>query len=101
LDASSSEVNVSLLMNYISLAVLTTPIEEVVQFLTCRFDAATSGNVLESNGLTSRPETSPSIPQSPSLFNTPVQLKLVLHYPRLVIVAEENDRNSRALVLEG
>jgi hypothetical protein len=101
-DSSSSEVNVSLLMNYISFAALHTPVEEIIQFLTCRVDASTSESIRQSNDLESRPESpSPSVVKSPSQFTTPVQVKLVLHYPRLVIVAEENDRHSRALVLEG
>jgi hypothetical protein len=109
-EPSSSEIRASLLMNYISVAAIAAPVEDVIHFFTCRVQSPASqmtrahslprdeAAIATLDGTPSAPDMTPTA----SYFSfSLLQVKLVLHYPRFVFVIDENDKNSRAIVLEG
>jgi hypothetical protein len=109
-EPSSSEIRASLLMNYISVAAIAAPVEDVIHFFTCRVQSPASqmtrahslprdeAAIATLDGTPSAPDITPTA----SYFSfSLLQVKLVLHYPRFVFVIDENDKNSRAIVLEG
>lgn len=105
-ESSSSEISASLLMNYISVAAIASPIDDVVNFFACRWEspvAQMAAAHLPPIDEVTTFDAAPAAPDSPptaSCFSL-VHVKLVLHYPRFVFVLDENDRHSRAIVLEG
>lgn len=95
-DPTSQNFCMNLLMTGISVAVLSRAIEDIVFFVACRWDSGDStGSPSGFNSVTKSTDENILTPQRT------IQLKFVLHYPRFIFVADENDTNSRALVLEG
>lgn len=100
--STTSDVSVSLLMNYISVSALVKPVEEILQFLMCQWETSSSGNPRNPDLLENPAEVSSlGVDATESESTSILQVKLVLHYPRFVFVADETDKSSRALVLEG
>lgn len=106
-EADSKVTNATVVVNYLSLAALFRPLEELYAFLCCKWPMGEGGDSLfgETDSLDGRVsgsfEDGKSSTSSARTTSATTRLKLVLHYPRLILVADENDRNSRALVLEG
>lgn len=105
-ESSSSEISASLLMNYISVTAIASPIEDVAHFFMCRWEsrpAPMTTTQLSSRDEVTTLDATPLLPDTKATasYLSLVQVKLVLHYPRFVFVLDESDRNSRALVLEG
>jgi hypothetical protein len=102
--SSPSDVKVSVLINYLSIAALARPFEEIVDFSLrkwpCSILARTRREETESldgNVGDSLEEKSDAASASTRSF----QVKFVLHYPRLILVADESDPHSRGLVVRG
>jgi len=103
---ASLPTSISILINYLSFAALIRPLEEVYGFMSCSWpvfgtlrNAHVSADSCESHISQSFADTdSIGISTRPSPGTL---VKFVMHYPRFVFAADENDRHSRALVLEG
>lgn len=108
-SSSPDDVNVSILVNYLSVAALLRPLEEVLAFFSCTWTV--SSQLLSSNvkaGLLDDDQSEGSLLDIPksreNASNTPgkrLKLKFVLHYARFIFAVDERDCHSRALVLEG
>ena len=105
LSSSKSKVDVSILVNYLSITALLRPLEEVVAFASGSWTTPGSEPSMhdETESLEGHAGASFEGPGQAvkSSRDRHLNLKFVLHYPRFVFVADENDRHSRALVLEG
>jgi hypothetical protein len=109
-DASESGITkVTLVVSYLSVAALMGPLREVISFFKCDWSGssnmASAPTKIDSADVRfseSKEEShrNASFSEPPSL-NSGLHLRFVLHYPRLVFVAEEGDSHSRALVLRG
>jgi hypothetical protein len=101
---SPGDVKVSILINYLSIAALARPFEEIVDFLLrrwpCSILARTRREETESlDGNVGDPleDSNDAVSASTRSF----QVKFVLHYPRLILAADESDPHSRGLVVRG
>lgn len=102
-QGSSNDWNISLLVNYLSLAPYTRPLEEIFAFFTCSFDTT---QVSKTESVSHDETVGPAATEAAGAV--PVQMKarslnvkLVMHYPRFIFVAEDKQRFSRALILQG
>ena len=100
---------VVIVVSFLSIAPMVGPLRDVIDFVTCEWDASAS---LETDsqhtespvrnddiGLESEATVQPSAPtSSPQRI---FRVQFVSHYPRLVFAADENDLQSKALVLRG
>lgn len=106
--AFPDDLNISILVNYLSVAALLRPLEEVFSFFSCTWTVSslTPSSAVESISLDDRRGSSVSSDisngeQRNKPSGSTLKLKFVLHYARFIFAADESDRNSRALVLEG
>lgn len=102
--SSPGDVKVSVLINYLSIAALARPFEEIVDFLLRRWPCSILAHTrreetesLDGNVGDSLEDKSDAVSGSTRSF----QVKFVLHYPRLILVADESDPHSRGLVVRG
>jgi len=102
LDKAGGNSSIGVVVNYLSLAALIRPIEDIAAFFACDFPAtAPTAPFLNETGLTHSSDAAPSGQNHDSFVEQQLQLRFVLHYPRLIFAADENDVNARALVLQG
>ena len=102
LDKAASNSSISVVVNYLSLAALIRPIEEIAAFFACDFPATSPAALFPNEtGLTHSSDVASNDQNRDSSDEQQLQLRFVLHYPRLIFAADENDVNSRALVLQG
>jgi hypothetical protein len=102
-DSTGSESSVSFVVNRLSVAALLKPMEELIAFLGCEWNLEShlptkmsKTEIAETNTENLDQSGGVSAPRAPHSL----QLKLVLHFPRLIFVADESNKKSRALVLE-
>jgi hypothetical protein len=104
-DPSLSLTKVSVVISYLSIAALTEPLREAVEFFNCEWSVQTSAPIHQEETIPlhtcEEPVQNVSSGSAPEEGASALQLRFVLHYPRLILVADEHDRHSRALVLEG
>ena len=105
---SKSEYRVSLVLNYLSVAALIVPIQEMLAFLRLEWPtAALEKDSSESSSLDGL--TGENIAAHEPVLHTPstvaeekrYHIQLVLHNPQFIFAATESDLHSRALVLRG
>jgi hypothetical protein len=95
ISPTTTETKLSLVINHLSVAALTRPLQDLVSFLDVRVLSPKADLAVESiEGTTDTGEDAAS-------SNNIYQIRLVLHHPRFVFVAHEEDPHSRALVLRG
>jgi hypothetical protein len=103
-----SATNVDIVVNFLSVTMLAKPMEDVSAFLRCTWalGGQDSTQANEAKKLACNEEghaetngTETHIPAKTR--KTCLAVKLVLHYPRLIFSADETEKHSRALVLEG
>jgi hypothetical protein len=102
--SSPGDVKVSVLINYLSIAALACPFQEIVAFSLRRWPCPILARTrreetesLDGNVGDSLEDKSDGVSASTKSF----EVKLVLHYPRLILVADESDPHSRGLVVRG
>jgi hypothetical protein len=125
-----SKVTVArVVVNYLSLNALVRPIMETAAFISCKWRAPvlehqpeanevikphseenaagtpSDDQLSETGSVPSQPENGRLYAASKEVKNLPnksgFQIKVVAHYPRVFLVADESDPYSRALVLRG
>ena len=104
-DASSRVTKFTVIMSCLSSTASLGALKELTQFFGCKWPASdlssTHQAATESADFDGLPETGPQASGSTKKAAHEYQMRFVLHYPRLVFVADEYDRQSRALVLRG
>ena len=103
--SSPGDAKVSVLINYLSIVALMHPFEEILCFLARKWPdsvLAQAPSSLDTDSLDGHvgealDEKTDSAASSTKSFH----VKFVLHYPRLILVADESDPHSRGLVLRG
>ena len=101
-----TERKISLVVNRISFSFLTEPLKETYEFLSLVWSAGTELPRAESQESVGRSygERVPgnSTPMNPDRIpKYHVEWRLVFHYPRFIVLADEHDSHSKALVLRG
>jgi hypothetical protein len=103
-NASPGDVKVSILINYLSIAALARPFEEIADFLLRRWPVSSLApkrreekEPVDGNVGDPLKDNSDAVSASKRSF----EVKFVLHYPRLILVADESDPHSRGLVVRG
>jgi hypothetical protein len=97
----SEETNVSIVINYLSLTALLQPLEHAIAFGTCRWGKNGDKQEIGSVDHLLGEQVEESTTRKSMYLSTITRLKLVLHHPRFIFPAEEEELNSRALVLQG
>lgn len=92
--------NVSVLVNYLRLTVLPTPMREVVDFFKCEWSPETPELMKSSNLADSRLNRSLEADFNESMTSATI-VRFVLHYPQVLLIAEEFNSRSKAVVLSG
>ncbi|GKY92046.1 hypothetical protein MPSEU_000176100 [Mayamaea pseudoterrestris] len=107
IDRSPSRMDVSLVVNYLSLTALVKPCEEMSEFFSCSWGAPDHAYCKRKDmrefGQFSDDDHFKAVAVDVNVTGVPrcFGIKLVFHYPRFIFIADESDRHSRALVLEG
>mmetsp|Transcript_5233 Transcript_5233/g.11858 ORF Transcript_5233/g.11858 Transcript_5233/m.11858 type:complete len:2963 (-) Transcript_5233:1016-9904(-) len=91
--------NVELKVNSLSVTVLPRSIDDVLCFLSKKWNCPNSN--LEIHGVLPSPNSSTKYAEATSLSTDTLRFKFVAIYPRLILLADESDPFSRALVLRG
>jgi hypothetical protein len=93
-----------MVVNHLSVNAMIRPLREVSSFLSCSWStprclklSTAEEGVLDDGGKQTIQHSAKKDPKKSSGF----QFKLVAHYPRVFVVADESDVHSRALVLRG
>lgn len=100
-DPKSKDVQISVVVNYLSLAALLKPLEDLKSFFTRAWDVSDLPQTIEDeteslNGQIGQPLAAERAEKEPPSGQPRVQINFVLHYPRLILIAD-----SRGLVLQG
>jgi hypothetical protein len=101
-EKTSGAVKVVVIVNYLSLTAFVGPLDDLIQFFTCRLSCPASNAEDPRN-----PQVTELVPSKLQLDHESKaekydwQLRFVSHYPRLVLAADEIDVHSRALVVQG
>jgi hypothetical protein len=103
-SSPSIEKRLTVVVNGLNLVVLPRPIDDIIQFCCCswpshmanRFESSHTLSI-KGTHLTDEDKIEPIIAATQSIL----QVKFVLHYPRLTLIADESDAHSRALVFRG
>lgn len=96
-EASSNTTKLTAVVNCLSITALHRCLLEVSQFFTCSWGAVAKKKPL--SNLDSNDEIFQK--DQTSQVTGHYEFRLVLHYPRLIFVADEKDAHSKALVLQG
>lgn len=102
-ESTSGDTAVSVVVNYLSVALLRRPIEDVVSFLSRGWSLHPDTEHAQSDAEILPNHPNHSTKQTTRMKETQrgMALKLSLHYPRFIFVADETEQHSRAIVLEG
>jgi hypothetical protein len=98
ISTTTTETNLSLVINHLSVAALIRPLQDLMGFLDVKVLSLKPDPADESVQDTTDTGDEPLYAASSSKI---YQIRLVLHHPRFVFVAHEADPHSRALVLRG
>jgi hypothetical protein len=95
----SSASKTSIIVSYLSFNACLTPLHELESFFACRWNVPDEHRMVSdcSNLKATKDDEDFS---SPGLQSNS-QFRFVLHYPRIVLIADENDFHSKALVAQG
>jgi hypothetical protein len=105
-SSNTGDVNVVVIISFLSVTAMVQPIEDLINFFTCKWDTAALAKLGISNGVLSIKTSNIAEPAntedfSIASFKSKISLRFVSHYARFIFAANELDSHSRALILSG
>jgi hypothetical protein len=104
--ADSGTVNLVVIVSFISITALLEPIQDVLNFLTCRWELDFIREIAKNKSMSNGEASSGDEEHTTRLFflssfRSKICVRFVSHYARFIFSANEHDIHSRYLILKG
>lgn len=96
---NSADTKISIVVSRLSLAALFRPLQEITEFIGEAWSKPEEGLLLEQQESPNQQDRDLEVKED--LPRRSLALRFVLHYPRIMFVADEGDPHSRSLILRG
>lgn len=105
-EASTGNVNLVIIISFISVTAFVEPIQDLISFVTCKWIESSIAKTATSNLLSMKENPNADVSAKlkrrwTSSIRSKISIRFVSHYARFIFAADELDYQSRCLIVQG